>query len=412
MAKVVFRNAYLLDGENPGVEGATIEVEGDRIVRISSGPVEFGADDRVVDCAGRTLMPGMVSGHFHSTYRDVGSNLMPPVGLERPPAYQAYVAAENAKIALRTGVTSVVGANESYDIDGSLRDAINEGLLIGPRVIPGSRDLITTADSNDTTPWWWESRALAGTRVCDGPDEFRKAVRDEIRRGAEIVKLFASGGHGIRLARRISSVTQAELNAAVEAAHGLGKRARAHVASKRGIMACLKAGVDVIDHGDGLDEECIVAMTETGAVLCPSIHASARRLEKLAEAGAPIEGPMAEVKQEFEEMCEILPEAASKGIPICLGDDYGGMTLHHGDYGRELSVYVQYVGISPLEAIKWATINGGALVGLQDLKGIREGAIADMIVVEGDPSRNPWILSEKEKIGEVMRDGQLFFDRP
>jgi imidazolonepropionase-like amidohydrolase len=274
MPRIVFTNANVLDGENPARPDSTVVVEGDRIARVcaSDGATDIHPDDRVIDCVGLTLMPGMTTRHYHSTYNNVTEALNPPLGLESPPAYQSYVAAHNVGLALRAGFTSVVGANEAWDVDPSLKQAIADGLVVGPRIVPGCREIITTADSNDVTPWCWESRGFAGTRYADGPDEFRRAVRDEIRCGSEVIKLFVTGGHGVRLGRHTSSITDAELRAATDAAHNLGVRVRAHVCSRDGVWRCLEAGVDIIDHGEGMDDACIERMAEQNVCYEPSVR--------------------------------------------------------------------------------------------------------------------------------------------
>jgi imidazolonepropionase-like amidohydrolase len=319
----------------------------------------------------------------------------------------AYVAAANAEKALRAGVTSVVGANSPFDIDASLRDAVQEGLVFGPRVVAGSRELIPTADSNDATPWWWESTALASVRTCDGPEEFRKAVRDEARRGAEVIKLSPTGGHGARLSGETMSMTKAELQAAVEAAHGLGIRTRAHVGSKIGIMRSLEAGVDIIDHGDGLDEECIQALAETGTFLLPTISITKWAVEAGYGVDKPVLPGLAEVIDSLRRVCELLPAAMEAGVRVCLGDDYGSYVLPHGTYGKEPAIFVEYASIPALEVLRWATVNGGALVGRDDLGRIEEGCLADIIVVDGDPSEDIEVLGDTQNIHAVMRDGLL-----
>lgn len=406
MTRFVFTHANLLDGEHAAKADATVVVDAGRIAFVGTGAGETNATDRVIDCRGRTLMPGMTQGHFHSTYREVGLPLMPPLGLENPPAYQAYIAAANAETALRCGYTSVVGANEAFDIDPSLARAIDEGLLVGPRVIAGSRDMITTGDSNDTVPWWWEATASGGVRVCDGAEGFRKGVREEIRRGAEIVKLFATGGHGVRLAAEVASMTREELGAAIAAAHGLGKRARAHVATKRRILECVELGIDVVDHGDGLDEECIQAMVENDVILIPSLHLYLAYLHQIGDVELKTEDAA-----DFRAMCEILPAAVEAGLKICLGDDYGTKKLPHGSYGRELAMYVEHTGLDALEILRWATVNGGALVGRPDLGRIEDGAVADLVLVDGDPSQDITVLIDRENIHAVMRDGLLLVDQ-
>lgn len=406
MSRTVFRNGNVLDGEHPAKPGSTVVVEGDRIVTVATGDVAPEPGDTVIDCAGRTLMPGMTVGHYHSTYNNVTAPLATPIGLEAPPAYQAYVAAHNVKLALQSGFTSVVGANEAWDIDPAMKDAMRDGLIIGPRIVAGSREVITSADSNDTVPWWWESKALHGVRVANGPDEFRRCVREEIKRGAEIIKLFASGGHGVALAQDVSSATVEELTAATEAAHRLGMRTRAHCASKKGIFNCIEAGIDVIDHGDGLDEECIDALVETGKILVPSLHAEVKILPLLPD-GSPFH---VEFTDNVRKMADILPLAAEKGLAICLGDDYGTQVLPHGTYGQELQMWVEVAKVTPLEVIRWATVNGGKLVREPDLGRIEEGAIADVVVVDGDPSVDITVIGDRNNVLAVMRDGQLLID--
>jgi imidazolonepropionase-like amidohydrolase len=407
MGRIVFTNANVLDGEHAAKPDCSVVVEGDRISQVANGngSVEVRPDDRVIDCSGLTLMPGMTQGHYHSTYNNVTVPIMPPLGLESPPAYQAYVAMANVFKALRAGYTSVVGANEAWDIDPALKQAIADGLCTGPRIVPGCREIITTGDSNDVTPWYWESSGFAGTRCADGPDEFRKAVRDEIRRGAEVIKLFVTGGHGVRLSRDTSSITDAELFAAVEAAHNLDARVRAHVCSRKGVLRCLDAGVDIIDHGDGIDDECIERMAAQKVCYEPSVYSHQIISELMGDT---------EYQGEFglimRQTCAVIPKCVEAGVIIVLGDDYGASILPHGVYGKELGFFHDFAGVSELEVLKWATVNGGKLVGLDDLGRLEEGYLADIIVVNGDPSEDVHLLGDVENVLAVMREGQIYID--
>lgn len=419
MTRTVFIHANVLDGEHPAKPDCTVVVEGGRVTSVAVGAATIEPGDRVIDCTARTLMPGMVQGHFHSTYLDERMTMMPPIGFARPPAYQAYAAANALNKMLRCGWTSVVAANTSFDVDASLAAAVADGLVVGARIVPGGRELITTADSNDVVPWWWESQMNPYARICDGPDEFARAARAEIKRGAEIIKLYATGGHAVRLSSDYSSITRAEMRAAVDAAHALGKRVRAHVASKAGIIACIEAGVDILDHGDGLDDECIAAIVEKGIIWLPSVHVLLRLMEAvdgvdteaLARRGyvIPETGFQSDWAKQFRATCDVIPAAVEAGVKICLGDDYGAGIMPHGSNGREPAVYVD-AGIPALEVLKWATVNGGELVGLEGLGRLEEGAIADIVVVNGDPSVDIHLLADVENILGVMRDGELYFD--
>ena len=181
--RLVLTNANLVDGEHPAKPGAYVVVEGNQITTVGTGALDTRSGDRVVDLAGRTVMPGMVTCHFHSTYHELGATPA-PYGLEAPPPYQALRAARNLETALQCGFTSAVSAGAPCDVDASMKRAINEGLIPGPRFVPGSRELSTTGHGNDTNPWYWEMAAWGAARCCDGPEEFRKAVRDEVKRGA------------------------------------------------------------------------------------------------------------------------------------------------------------------------------------------------------------------------------------
>lgn len=418
MGRTVFTNANLLDGEHAAQPASTVTVEGDRITQVvagasrngnvadNGGHVDIQQDDQVIDCSGLTLMPGMTQGHYHSTYHNVTVPIMPPLGLESPPAYQAYVAMHNAGLALRCGYTSVVGANEAWDIDPSLKQAIADGLVVGPRVVPGCREIITTADSNDVTPWYWEAHGFAGTRTADGADEFRKAVRDEIRRGAEVIKVFVTGGHGVRLSRDTSSITDAELFAAIEAAHNLDARVRAHVCSRKGVLRCLEAGVDIIDHGDGIDDECIERMAAQNVCYEPSVFSHQIICELMGDTNYE-----SEYGQVMRDTCAALPKCVEAGVVINLADDYGSSIQPHGSYGKEPQFYHEFAGIDTLEILKWATINGGKLVGLEDLGRVQEGWLADIILVNGDPSQDLRVLGDPENIVAVMRDGTVWVDK-
>src|SRR5580658_7518859 len=184
---MVARVASVVDADGARPDG-TVVVEGRRITSVHAAVGDVGPGDRVVDLGGRTLMPGLVTSHFHATYHELGAHPT-PFGLEDPPAFQAVRAAANLQTALHCGFTGAVSAGAPFAIDASMKRAIAEGLFPGPRLMAGSNDVSTTGHAGDKSfPWYWEVKAKGAIHRCDGADEFRRAVREEIKQGAEIIK--------------------------------------------------------------------------------------------------------------------------------------------------------------------------------------------------------------------------------
>jgi imidazolonepropionase-like amidohydrolase len=357
----------------------------------------------------------MVQAHWHGSYEGLDFE-PPPVGLERPPGYLMLLAAKHARLALGRGFTSVIGAATGDALDAQLKAAIADGVVEGPRMLAAGRWLITTGDSNDLPEyWWWGITAPGSQRICDGPDEFRKAVRQEIKEGAEIVKLFADSGHALLYGSEFVSMTDAELHAAVEAAHHRGKLVRCHVTAKPAILRCIAAGVDVLDHVDGMDAECIGAMVGAGTYVCPSLYLPKAILATVTAGGEGKEREpfFVQMQRDFEHMCGILPEAAAAGVKLMVGDDWGTAMTPHGQYARELALYVEEAGIAPLDVIRWATKHGAECMRMgADLGTVAEGKLADLVAVRGDPSRDIAVLGDPANILTVMKDGRLVEERP
>jgi imidazolonepropionase-like amidohydrolase len=408
MTRIAFISAHFLDGEHPARGPVTVVVNGQRIEKISDNPRAADGVERKINVAGRTIMPGMVMAHFHATYYklDVSS---PPIGLEAPVPLQTLRAVRNLEALMDHGFTSAVSAGAPWAIDTSLKMAIEEGTIRGPRLVPCGRDVSTTGHAADGSPWYWQLPAeVLPINRCDGPDAFRRGVREEIRRGAEIIKVFASPGHAVPGDPQLVDVTEAELAAAAEAAHQRGALIRAHVANKAAIMRVLDAGFDVIDHGDGFDSECIDRVAGTNVVLVPSLIFVDRLATMLkgTRAGDVMRGAV-------DQMLEILPKANRAGVKLTLGDDYGAVGLPHDDYGCELEYYVQTAGIPALDVIRWATVNGARLVDGGKGPGLlKEGALADLLILDGDPVKDITLLRKRDRIVAVMKGGVFYKEPP
>jgi imidazolonepropionase-like amidohydrolase len=410
MTRLVLIDATVVDGDQPARPGSHVVVDGDRIASVGTGPVpDPRPDDRVVDLAGRSVMPGMVNCHFHATYHNLGSTPA-PFGLEEPMALQAVRAVNSLELLVTSGFTSAVSAGAPFAIDASMKVAIDRGLIPGPRLVPCSRDVSTTGHAGDRSyPPHWEVGALGAIRPSDGPDEFRRSVRAEIKEGAEIIKMFVTGGHGTIGPREQIEMTRAELGAGIEAAHLRGVKVRGHIANREAILMALDLDIDVIDHGDGMDDECIERIVEAGTPLVPSMLFPARFLAAMGGAALGFTDSM---KADIDAMAEMLPKANAAGMRLVLGDDYGAITLPHGCYADELAYYVEEIGISALDVIRWATRHGAELMGRgHELGTVTAGKLADLVVVDGNPLVDINVLREPDNLLAVLKDGRPVKDR-
>ncbi len=402
--RTAFVHAHVLDAVHGPRPASTVVIDGSRIESVGAdGSVDASSVDEVVDLAGRTLMPGMVTSHFHSTYHELGST-PDPLGLDAPPVYLGLIGARNLRTALRCGFTGAVSAGAACDVDASLAKGIADGVIEGPRFIPGGREFSTTGHSNDTAPWYWQLGASGGIRLCDGADEFRKKVREEIKRGARVIKVFLTGGHGTLAPRNRTELTRDELAAVIDTAHSRGVMVRAHIVNRYALKMALDLGIDIVDHGDELDDECIAQMVEQGTFYVPSVYFPKHFAATMGAGLGFTEG----IAEDLRYAAEVLPRANAAGVKLVLGDDYGAIGFPHGMYGKELAIYVDDMGIAPLDVIRWATVHGADLLGQADELGIVEpGRLADLVVVDGDPLADISVLGEPANIKAVYKDGKL-----
>ena len=412
---VTLTNARVFDGRAmlPGRHDVTLD--GKRIVSI--GEHASSQSGEVVDVGGMTVLPGLITCHLHPDFYkfDVFAGERP--GKELPPGVMMAIGVRTCRVLLESGFTGYVGASCAHDIDVQLKMAIAQDIVPGPRIRACGHHLGTTGDMNNRGPWWKTYETPGIDITADGPDELRKLVRREIARGVETIKIFASAGHGAPN-RTTRNMSRAEIATIVDTAHERGARVRAHVADRAMILECIELGVDVIDHGDEIDDDIIEKMVEAGTFWVPSLV----YLWSLLEVGyAKKFGVSPELYQHVRTM---LPRAQQAGVRILVGDDYSGVfrtlldddPLDHqaGNYGREFGFYAAIDGLSPAEVLTWGTSNAGQL--LVDPPGkvgvIESGAMADLIVVDGDPLADLSLLARpQEALKAVIRDGAFVIDR-
>jgi imidazolonepropionase-like amidohydrolase len=407
-AKVFDGRAMLPGRRDVALDGKLIAAVGERA----------GSPGDSIDVDGLTLMPGLITCHLHADFYKfkLEEGLSgEPLGKEFPPGVMMAIGVRTCRVLLESGFTGYVGASCSNDVDAQLKMAIAEGIIPGPRIRACGHHLGTTASLNDS-PKWWRRHETPGTDLfADGPAELRKLVREEVRRGVETIKIFASSGHGFS-GRTVRNMARDEITAIVNTAHECAARVRAHVSDKEMILECIELGVDIVDHGDEMDEECIEAMAKAGTFWVPSLVYT----KLLIELG----WGDARLQRQYENLRRLLPLAQKSGVRILAGDDYSGVfrdtladdPLGHevGCYGREFAFYAAIEGLSPAEVLAWGTRNAGELLVDPPAKvGVIEpGALADLILVDGDPVADPSILARPEQaLKAVIRDGSLVIDR-
>ena len=412
---VSFTNARVFDGTAmlPGTR--TVTLEGNRIAAVSEKP----GGGEALDIAGMTLMPGLITCHFHPDFYKFTLAMGmagEPLGKELPPGVLMAIAVRNCGVLLESGFTGYIGAACSNDIDASLKIAIAEGIIPGPRIRACSAHIGTTGDVNDSKAWWRRFDSPGADFFVDGPEDMRKQAREFIRRGAETIKIFTSSGHGGLPWPVTRNMDRDEIAAVVQAAHNRGVKVRAHAATREMIRECVELGVDIIDHGDEIDEEIIALMADNATFWVPSMVYP----DCLLRLGWGDD----DLRRAQDNLRAMLPLAQRAGVRVLIGDDYSGVfrevldddPLDHkvGDYGREFGFYGALGGLSPAEVLAWGTKNAGeALTGASgELGVIRPGALADLIVVDGDPLADLSLLANPQQaLKAVIRDGALVIDR-
>lgn len=409
MQRIILERANLIDGNGGVRDNATIVIEGNRISDISQAEVQKSAEDIVYDLAGKTVMPGMCVGHFHAEYDGLGT--MPGVclGSERPPGVTMAYAIKNMRIALHAGFTSALGTACVYDTDVCLEMAMAEGVCEGPRIVPCSPHIVATGAHFPATPWWLDARNLGLEQgQCTGPDEFRKFIRLQAQRGVRMMKLLPSGGHGFPHTHGMRNLSTDELRAAIDTAHERGAWIRAHVNYKDQILECIANGIDIIDHADDLDDECIEAMVKHGTVYCPTIGMTVMTI-RWNDSKPYYEFMKYYPKDEeyIRRTAAILQRAQRAGVKMLIGDDYGPKYGFMPNFwGEEINMFIDDMGFDPAAVIQMVTANGAPF-----FKGetgmIAPGKLADMLVLNFDPLKSGFkgFADPAHEILAVMKGG-------
>jgi imidazolonepropionase-like amidohydrolase len=406
-AVTVLKAARLFDGRGDRVlpdgvvvvEGATIKAAGSRL------PVPAGAT--VIDLGDATLLPGLIDAHTHLSGESGDDWAREAVARLRRGAPEVAVrAAEYARRTLLAGFTTVrdVGSNDFVDV--GLRNAIADGMAVGPRLLVAVSSLGSRGGHCDATGFPYrlfgeETGVPEG--IASGADQFRDAVRFQVKYGADVIKVCATGGV-LSLGDEVDTpqVTQAEMDAIVEEAHNLRKKVAVHAHGAQGAKVAVRAGADSIEHGSFLDDEALRLMKERGTYLVPTLLAG----EYAGGRAVPRQYPPEIAEKAAKAVAarsDTFRKALAMGVKIAFGTDSG--VSPHGKNGQEFALLVEH-GMSPAAALRSATLDAATLLGIERTTGTLEpGKQADVIAVPGDPLAD---VRAMERVRFVMKGGKVF----
>lgn len=377
-----------------------------RIAGVETGYVtREGA--RIIDLRSQFVLPGLIDSHVHLTSELGPNQILEEVTLT--PSDAALRGAENARITLQAGFTTVADLGAPNDSIFALRRAIAEGRVPGPRIIASGSSITPDGGHGDVAGFSPAvNDALRSQSACSGADACRRAVRRQIQAGADVIKITATGGVLSNTAAGLEQqFSDEELRAIVEAAHAMGRRVTAHAHGAGGINAALRAGVDSIEHGSYTDAESLRLFRSTGAYLVPTILAGVT-VEEMANAGEVLTPAQAEKAREVgTRMRQSIRNARRAGVRVAFGTDTG--VSRHGLNAREFAFLVEG-GYTPSEAIRLATVDAADHLQLNGVAGrIAPGYSADIIAVGGDPTANVSALMD---VDFVMARGEVFSGAP
>jgi imidazolonepropionase-like amidohydrolase len=394
------KNGKVLENQGILIEGARIKAVG----TMADIQKQVPANAKTIDLSNETVLPGLADCHTHILLQgDITAEDYDVQLLKESIPYRTIRATVAAKTGLMNGFTVMrdLETEGAMYADVDVKQAIERGIISGPRMFVSTRAFAPTG-MYPLSGYSWELKMPEGVQIIDGTDAIRKAVREQVKYGADWIKFYADRRYYMKDGKLHSWVnfTDEEMEAMVTEAHRLGRRVAAHAVGWDGIDAALRHNVDSIEHGYGLDEGLMDRMVKQGVYWCPTIYVGVYVAEGRAAAGAPIWLTMRDLE------AKAFGIAVKKGVKIAYGTDAGGYAWTENQ-AKEFSYMVKY-GMTPMQAVQSATVvSADLLEKSNDFGTIEAGKFADIIAVKNDPLKD---ISELERVNFVMKNGQVFRD--
>ena len=403
----IIRNGTLIDGTGqPAVPNDAVVIQGNRIRSVGAVPPDINVEDRenveTIDAEGRWIMPGLIEGHCHLSF---GQPAMPGLGIARgatSPEFSTIRAAINAQKVLRTGVTSISIPGGTWFIDVALREAINAGLIEGPRIFCAGRFIITYGSIADDEPSWMGTPEHHYGVLANSVSEMITEVRRQCKHGVDFIKMADSTWGDFQ------TISREELEAVVGEAHRRNARIAIHSRGSDSTRAAAEAGVDWIMHADLATEADLEVVAEKGVRIMPTLTF----MQHAAEMGREYsrsEPEIDQVKRNMEAGFGMLQQARALGVKVLCGSDSGNTPIMpYGElHANEMEILVKYGGYTPMEAIMANTRENAFAVGLEgELGTIEAGKLADMLILDKDPLADITVLQKGRHLSTIIKDGK------